>query len=151
MENGWIKVHRKLLENPIASKQHYGWLWITLLLMANHKEKKAIWNGDILVIHEGQILTGRKELSRRTRIPESTIEDILKFLETQHQIQQQKTTKFRLITVLNWKEYQNTNNNSDNKATTKQQQSDTNKNVKNDKKLITNVIKADARDPGIEL
>jgi hypothetical protein len=84
-------------------------------------------NGKIILIKEGQLLTGRKQLSMGTGIPESTVEDILKLLENEHQIQQQKTTKYRLITILNWKDYQE----SDNKATTKQQQADT---IKNDKK-----------------
>ena len=77
-----------------------------------------------------------KTLSEQTGIAESTIEDILKFLERQHQIQQQKTSKFRLITIVKWDEFQSSDNTSDNKATTKQQQTDTynnDKNVKNEK------------------
>lgn len=95
-----------------------------------------IWNNDIVVIHEGQLVTGRKQLSKQSGIAESTIEDVLNFLERQHQIQQQKTTKYRLITILNWKQYQDDNRKSNNKATTKQQQADTNNNdkkIKNDK------------------
>jgi len=129
MENGWVKLHRKLLDSPLMTKPTYFLLWSILLLKANHKDKKMIWNNDVIVIHEGQLVTGRKELSKLTKIPETTIEDILNFLEKQGNIRQQKTTKFRLITILNWKNYQS----SDNKATTKRQQSDTNKNVKKDK------------------
>lgn len=137
MENGWVKLHRKVLENPISKRPQYLSLWIHLLLMANHKEAKMMWNGEILSIHEGQFITGRKELSLKTGIPETTIEDILKFLEKQQQIRQQKTTKFRLITVINWEKYQISDTKSDNRATTERQQADTNKNVnnvKNDKK-----------------
>ena len=138
MDNGWIKLHRKITENPIIQRPVYFALWIMLLLKANHKENKMMWNGGIIVIKEGQMITGRKELSKETNIPESTIEDILKYLETQHQIQQQKTTKYRLITIVNWKDYQKPDTKSNNKATTKQQQADTNKNdknVKNDKNI----------------
>lgn len=74
----------------------------------------------ILIVKEGQIFTGRKKLSAESGIPESTIEDILNYFETQHQIQQQKTTKYRLITIVNWKDYQNVQQQSNNKATTKQ-------------------------------
>lgn len=87
-----------------------------------------MWNGEVILVHEGQFITGRKELSKVSGIPESTIEDILNLFERQGQIRQQKTTKFRLITVINWKKYQIT----DNKATTKRQQSDTNNNDNND-------------------
>lgn len=143
MHNGYIRLHRKILDNPLFKKSTYFHLWSCLLLLANHTPNKIMWNGDIIVINEGQLVTGRKELSIKTGIPESTIEDILKFLEKQHQIRQQKTTKFRLITVINWKQYQNSDSKSDNKATTKQQQADTNNNDKNDKNenniLSTNV------------
>jgi len=144
MENGWIKLHRKILDNPISKNANYFSLWITLLLLASHKESKFMWNGEIIIIKEGQLLTGRKSLSKESGIPESTIEDILKFLERQHQIRQQKTTKFRLITIINWKEYQKSDIKSDNKATTKQQQSDTFKNVKNDKNNICTPQSGDA-------
>lgn len=131
MGTGYVRLHRQMLDNPLSKKPAYAWLWIVLLLLANHKKNKFMWNGEIIIIQEGQIITGRKELSLKTGIPESTIEDILKFLERQHQIQQQKTTKYRLITIVNWCKYQFSDNTSDNKATTKQQQADTNKNYNN--------------------
>ena len=119
MKNGWIKLHRKILENPIANKPNYFTFWITLLLKANHNDNKIMRNGEVLIIKEGQILTGRKELDEQTGIPETTIERALSYFEKNgHQIEQQKTTKFRLITVLNWKEYQKVDITSDNKRTT---------------------------------
>lgn len=134
MENGWVKLHRKILENPIVRKPNYLALWVVLLLKANHKDNKMIWNNDILIIKEGQLLTGRKELSKETGIPEGTLEGILTAMEkNQHLIQQQKTTKYRIITILNWKNYQHSDNTSDNKPTTNQQQTDTNKNDNKDK------------------
>jgi len=132
MEQGWIKLHRKLLDNPVCKKPTYAWLWVYLLLKANHKPSKFMWNGEVIIIKDGQLLIGRKKLSIETGIPESTIEDILKMLEKQQQIRQQKTTKFRVITILNWHTHQKDDIKSNNKATTKQQQSDTYKNEKNE-------------------
>jgi hypothetical protein len=149
MENGWVKLHRKILENPISKRPQYLSLWIHLLVMANHKKNKMMWNGEILSINEGQFITGRKELSEKTGIPETTIEDILKFLERQQQIRQQKTTKFRLITVINWEKYQVSDTKSDNKPTTERQQADTNKNDKKDKNE-KNVIPSDLKVAGVE-
>lgn len=134
--NGWVKIHRKLLENPICQKPNYFSLWIYLLLKANHKEHKYMWNGEIIVIKEGQMVTGRKALSSETGIPETTIERVLDYLEKSSQIGQQKTTKFRLITIINWKEYQN----ADNKRTTNGQQTDTNKNEKKEKNEKNTII-----------
>lgn len=133
MEQGWIKLHRKLLENPLMKKPTWAWLWVVLLLKANHKENKMIWNNNVIIIKEGQFITGRKELSKDSGIPESTIENILNYLENQQQIQQQKESKYRLITIVNWKLHQSSDTQSDNKPTTKQQQADTNKNDNKDK------------------
>jgi len=137
--SGWIKLHRKMLDNPLVSKPTYFSLWIILLLKANHKECKIIWNGEFKTIKAGQFITGRKALKKESGIPETTIERILNMLENGHQIKQQKTSKYRLITIVNWEQYQDRNTKVDNKRTTNGQQTDTNKNDnnnKNEKKYI---------------
>ena len=122
MNNGWIKLHRRLLDNPITKKPAWLSVWVTLLLLANHDEEhKFIWNGREHILKAGQFITGRKALSEQTGVPQSTIEDVLRFLELHENIRQQKTTKYRLITILNWDDYQK----SDSKPTTERQQSDT--------------------------
>jgi hypothetical protein len=115
---GWIKVYRKIQEKGYYKKSAYVHLWVHLLLNANHEPKEFMWNNQIIIVKEGQLIAGRKELSKETGIPETTIERILDYLEKDKQIGQQKTTKFRLITVLNWKEYQGSGQQTDNKRTT---------------------------------
>jgi len=87
------------------------------------------------MIKEGQLVTGRKQLSKDTGIPETTIERILEALEKEGQIGQEKNTKYRVITILHWKDYQT----SDSKRTANGQQTDTNKNVKKEEKDIVAV------------
>jgi len=134
---GWVKLHRHILDNPICKKPKYAWLWIILLLKANHKDKTFIWNNKKQVCKMGQIITGRKELSLNSGISPSSVERGLTYLESEHQIKQQKTTKFRLITILNWDKYQIDGQQivqqTDNKRTTNGQQTDTNNNDNNDK------------------
>ena len=139
MTNGWIKLHRRLTGKGYYKRSQYVHLWIHLLLNANHKKQEFMFNKEIIIIKEGQLLTGRKQLSKATGINSGTIENILKMLENEHQILQQKTTKFRVITIVNWHSYQVSDSDIDNKVTTELQQSYTNKNdknVKNDKKFI---------------
>jgi len=131
MNNGWIKIHRKLKDKGYYRKSQYVHLWLHLLLSANHETKEFMWNNNIIFIKEGQLLTGRKQLSHETGISQTTVERILKMLENGHQIGQQKTTKYRLITILNWTTYQKTDSKTDSKRTTSGQQADTNKNDKN--------------------
>jgi len=132
MENGWIKLHRKLLDNPISKRPKWFSVWIHLLLLANHNEHSFIWNGKRQVIRDGQLLTGRKELAKICGVTHSLLERVLNYLEIEHQIEQQKTTKYRVITILNWSKYQKENSKSDNKRTTDGQQTDTYKNDKNE-------------------
>jgi hypothetical protein len=51
--SGWIRLHRKLLNNCVANKPEYGWLWINLLLLANHKETTFIWNNEKQTVKQG--------------------------------------------------------------------------------------------------
>jgi len=104
--SGWIKLHRKIRDKGYYKNSKFVHLWVHILLKANHEGKEFMRNNQIIVIKEGQLITGRKQLSEETGISESSIERILEMFENEHQIEQQKTTKFRLITILNWKEYQ---------------------------------------------
>lgn len=119
------------MTNPLYRNSKYVHLWVHLLLKANHKGDKIMWNGGILNLESGQFIAGRKSLSNETGIAESTCEDILRFLEKEGQIRQQSNSKFRVITILKWKDYQE----SDNKTTASRQPADTNKNDKNDKNV----------------
>lgn len=134
MNNGFINIHRKILDNPIAKKPHWAWLWVYILLRANWKETEIIWNGELRKIEKGSFITGRNSLAKDIGIPPSTIEDILKYLETQHQIRQQKNNKYRVITVLNWEKYQNSDNKSDNQPTSSRHLADTDNNINKDNK-----------------
>lgn len=135
MGNGWIKLHRKLQLKGFYLQSQYVHLWVHLLLSANHTSKEYMTNGTILNIKKGQLLTGRKQLSEGTGIPESTVDRILNLLENEHQIEQQKTTKYRLITIVNWDKYQIVDSTLDNKRTAREQQADTNNKVKKEKKV----------------
>lgn len=133
---GWIKVNRRLLENPISNKPAYISLWIHLLLMANHQESSFIWNNKKEVLKKGQLLTGIKVLAKKTGIAEGTVYRILKYLENEKQIEQQKTTKFTVITIVNWCKYQeNEEQNAKqikNRLKTDRKQNKTYKNDKNE-------------------
>lgn len=96
-------------------------------------------DGGIILIKEGQLITGRKKLSEATGIPETTIERCLVMLENEHQIGQQKTTKYRLITILNWKEHQERTG----ERTASGQQADTYKNDKKEKNRAVAIAPAD--------
>ena len=138
MNEGWIKLHRKILDNPIVFKdaEHFA-VWGYLLLNATHKEYPALFKGERILLMPGQLLTGRKSIASFLKIAESKVQRVLKKLESEQQIEQQKSNKNRLITIVSWDNYQaneqQTEQQVNNNRTTSEQQVNTNKNVKNNK------------------
>jgi len=136
--NGWIKLYRCLLDDAVCQKSAYFHLWVVLLLMAAHKEHEFIFNNRIHKLMPGQLITGRKKLAKLTSIRQSTVEDILRLLENSGKIRQQKNSKFRIISITQWDNFQHNENlqqQTDNTPTANQQHADTYKNDKNDKNL----------------
>lgn len=134
--NGWIKLHRKMLDNPLCQKPHYAWIWIYLLLICNHEDQQFIWNGEKRTVKRGEVITGRINISQNTGVPETTVERILNYLEKDGQIGQQKTNKFRLITIKNYDRYQEVRTTNGQQADNKRTQTRMNKNDKNDKNIL---------------
>lgn len=140
---GWIKLHRKILDNPtVCQNPNFLAVWIYLLLNATHSEIKVIFNGNEILLMPGQLITGRKAISEIMKVEESKVQRILKKLENAHQIEQQTSTKNRLITILNWESYQQSEQQNEqqvnNKRTTSEQQVNTNKNVKKENNVNNN-------------
>ena len=104
---GWIKLHRKLLDNPVTMKDtdHLA-VWIYLLLNASHNEHPALFKGEKITLKPGQLITGRKSIALALHIDESKVERILKSLKSEQQIEQQTSSKNRLISITNWEFYQ---------------------------------------------
>lgn len=107
MENGWIKLHRKVLENPsVLHDAEYFALWVYLLLNASHEEYSTWFNGKRTELKAGQLVTGRKKIAQELRMNEHKVDRALKLFESEQQIEQLCTPNGRLITVKNWQQYQ---------------------------------------------
>lgn len=135
MNQGWIKLHRSLLDNPICHKADWAWLWIVLLLLANHEDRSIIWNGEKRVIKRGSFITSRQQLALHSGIHQSSIERALKYLKNEQQIEQQTDRQSRLITIIKYNDYQIGEQQSEqrvnNERTTSEQRVNTNKNDNN--------------------
>jgi hypothetical protein len=135
-DTGFIKLYRKLLDNPVVCKDdsHFA-VWGYLLLKATWQPYETMMEGKKITLIPGQLITGRKAIAAHFRIAESKVQRILKLFENEHLIEQQTTPRNRLITVLNWCMYQSTEQQDEqqvnNNWTTSEQQVNTNKNIKN--------------------
>ena len=126
---GWVSVHRKMLDNPVVFKDadHVA-VWMYLLLNATHKECQVLFKGEKITLLPGQLITGRKAISDKLKISDSKVHRILKLFEIEQQIEQQTSKKNRLISIKNWDKYQFSEQQDEqqvnNNRTTSEQQTD---------------------------
>lgn len=106
MNNGYVRIYRSLTEKGYYRESEYVHLWVHLIMEATYQEKEFLFNNRIQYLKPGQFITGRKALAKKTGINESKVERILKCFEIEQQIEQQTNNKFRIITIRNWSEYQ---------------------------------------------
>lgn len=122
---GWVKVHRKMLANPVVMKDpDYLAVWIYLLLNASHKRHPTIFNGKKIILQPGQLVTGRRAIAVTNHISESKVKRILNAFKIDQQIDQQGTPHGSLITILEWDKYQNNDQQNDRQVTNKRPTSD---------------------------
>ena len=137
-KNGWIKLHRKMLDNPIIMKDadHLA-IWMYLLLNATHAEYPALFKGQKIMLQPGQLITGRKSIAEKLVINESKVRRVLDSFESDQQIDRQRSNQNTLISLINWDRYQCFDQQNDQPVTNDRPTSDqpvtTNKNVKNNK------------------
>ncbi|MGB7569792.1 MAG: hypothetical protein WBM07_18160 [Chitinivibrionales bacterium] len=81
-------------------------VWIWCLLEARFSESESILGGKKVILKPGQFTTGRRQLALSSGVSESKVERVLTYFETEQQIEQQKTSTNRLISIRNWTEYQ---------------------------------------------
>lgn len=143
-KSGWVKLHRKMLDNPIIMKdaEHLA-VWMYLLLNATHAEYPALFKGKKIMLQPGQLITGCISIGNQLSISESKVRRTLNDFISDGQIDRQTSNKNSLITVLNWDVYQNFDGQNDSQVTDKRRTTDgqlttnkKNKNVKNEKNVI---------------
>ena len=88
------------------------WEWFTtpfmfhlfsyLILKANYKDEEV--NG--VLVKRGQLMTSRREIARETGISEQSIRTCLARLESTHELTQQSTHHFTIITICKFDNYQ---------------------------------------------
>jgi DnaD/phage-associated family protein len=136
MNNGWIKIHRKILYWEWWDKPTTFRLFLYLLLTVNHKD--ARWMGH--EIKRGQTITSIDKLCKELKESKQSIRTSLKHLISTQEITQESPNKqFSLITIKRFEDYQD--NTGDNTGLTQEQHrtntglttNNKNKNNKNDK------------------
>lgn len=119
-------------------------LWILCLTKASHKESRFIFNGQEIAVSSGQFVTGRavieKEFNegvpRDQQIVGRTLWRWLKRFENEQMLSIKSTTKYSVISINKWDEYQGSDQQVSSGRPSTVQQVSTYKNEKNDKNNV---------------
>ena len=101
MSEGWFKLNRNIFENEVINNdcEHLA-VWCFLLSAAAYKEHDCLFNGNVITLKSGQLVTSRKSISKATGVSESKVERILHHFISGQLIEQQTSPNSRVITVL---------------------------------------------------
>ena len=127
---GWIKIHRQLLEWEWYDDINVTRLFLHILLKANHKSKN--YKGELIQI--GEHLTSREILSNETGLTIRQVRTALTKLKTTNEVTIKSSSQGTKIQVVNYEKYQVTTNEMTTKRPATDQQTTSNKNDKNEKK-----------------
>lgn len=128
--DGFIKIHRKLLEWEWYDDNNVKVLFLHLLLKANYKDKK--YRGETL--KAGTVLTGRDILANELSLSVRQVRTALDKLKATNEVTIKTSSKGTKIQIVNYKKYQLTTSEATNERPTSDQQTTTNKKGKKEKK-----------------
>lgn len=152
MEEGWIKLHRAIQEHWLWDDEPFtrGQAFIDLLLIVNHKDKKIMFNGELIEVKRGSKITSLRQLSDRWKWSTNKVKKYLEQLQKDGMINYKSDNKKTLLTIENYEVYQSRGNTdetqmkqrSDTEEKQKKFKSDAEENQKktnkNDKEYIKN-------------
>ena len=141
MDIGYIKLYRKITHSFVWTNPNMLKLWLLCLMKASHSGNKFLFNGQEVHVSSGEFVTGGHAIAKEfnegvssdNQVVGRTLWRWLKKFEKEEMLSIKSTTKYSVITIKNWNEYQaNDNQVSSGRQTTVKQVS-TIKNEKNDK------------------
>jgi hypothetical protein len=162
MDGGWIKLWRKTLDSAVFMDDELFKLWCLCLFKAGYKDKQVLFNKAPVDLKAGEFITGRDSLwyefytykdengkwHFKPKKSSKTVWNWLKTLEIMQNLTIKSSSKYSIISIMNWDRYQGNGEESfqedfqdvSSRLPADFQQTSTNKNnknIKNDKKKLT--------------
>ena len=129
MSQGWIKLHRSILDWEWYDDINTMRLFLHCLFKANHKDKK--YRGT--VVKRGTFLTGLDLLSKQTGLSVSQLRTAQSKLKSTSELAIKTSSKGTVIEVVNYDKYQSMTSGLTDERQTNDKPIATNKNDKNEK------------------
>ncbi|MBR1784010.1 MAG: hypothetical protein IJ760_01030, partial [Bacteroidales bacterium] len=102
---GWIKLHRSILEWEWWDDRNTRDIFIYCLLSAQHEGTK--WKG--ITIGRGQLVVSLRQIAAKCKLSLREVRTAINHLISTHELTQQATHEYTLLTVCNYDYYQDDN------------------------------------------
>lgn len=140
MERGYVRLWRRTIDSAVFADPVLFKLWTLCLMKATHKERHVSIDGisEPIKLCPGQFVTGRFQLhkeyyprKKKNNFSPLTLWRKLEILKNLQNLNIKTYNKYSIITINNWDQYQQNEQQLNNSRTTAEQQLNTNKNVLN--------------------
>ncbi len=113
-DGGWIKVYRKIRQSFVWTDANQLKLWLLILMKASHDGNRFLFNGQQVDVSSGQFVTGRDAIASEFNAGAKPVQRVsgrqlwrwIKLFEKEQMLSIKSNTKYSVITVINWGEYQ---------------------------------------------
>jgi DNA replication protein DnaD len=131
--DGWVSLHRRIKEGWLWKDKPFtkGQAWIDLFLEANHARGTVPVGNQIVVVERGQVFWSIEDMANSWGWSRTKVSNFLKMLEIDNMIEQKRTTKYTLLTIVKYEFYQSQGQQKDINETSKEHQESTNNNKNN--------------------
>lgn len=107
---GWIKIHRNIVNHWIFKKAIWMAWWLDLLLMAAWEERQQPVGNQLITLHKGQMIASLSFLCKRWKHSRTMIEPYLDLLQREDMITKEVCKNVSIITIKNYARYQAVDN-----------------------------------------
>jgi len=152
---GYVKLHRKLLNSTVWQSERLLRVFMWCLLKASHKPRQAVVGYQVVALDKGEFVTGSDKAAAELGLTRSAYRRAITGLQKLEMIATKPASKYTVITVINWELYQcsdqetgqqsdqETASNPTSKRPASGQQAATDKNGKNGEECLKNGYKND--------
>lgn len=120
MHRGYVKIWRKLEDSGLLQMHSTLALFMFMLMQASHKAKKIGTSMGVIQLERGQFISGRHKLAAAIELTEQKVRTCLDNLHNMDIITSESTSKFTIYTIVNYSEYQSSDEAATNESTSEQ-------------------------------
>ena len=108
MVPGWIRLHRKITENPLWEEKPFdkARAWIDMIFLANFRDSSFWVRNQEIKVKRGQLAWSELSLAERWGWSRNKVRRFMNWLKIEQQIEQQKNSLTSLTTITKYEEYQ---------------------------------------------